>query len=309
MARADSPKLDFAYRYPFSSEAREIISSMEAKSIDERYLMAGLLRVNEAIGKSRIEFVKTPLTELKYTYLMSYVYARMLVSAAGDRYAIARYVSAEANRAGEALVEDSAENVSRIAGELRLNLRKADGEFLMDFEDFAMIHPKGEALMLANQQLGKGVVHMSKELAIRLLGRAIEREIGGRLPIDRRALPKEVVELSKGIKLEEKRAILAENAGSYAWIDRLLTTPIPDVRHRTVNLILAPYLMNVRKLDEQDAVKIISDYIERCKLLSPNTTVNESYIRYQCRYSKTKGMRPLAASRAKELLAEMIEFG
>ena len=115
--------------------------------------------------------------------------------------------------------------------------------------------------------------------------------------------------MSKGIRLEEKRAIRAETAGSYAWIERLLTIPIPDVRHRTVNLILAPYLMNVRKLEEDDAVKAISDYIERCKLVNPNTNVNESYIRYQCRYSKTKGMRPLAASRAKELLAEMIEFG
>src|SRR5208337_877033 len=135
MAKVDSPKLDFAYLYPFSSEAREIISSMDAKTIDERYLMAGLLRVNEAIGKSRIEFVKTPLTELKYTYLMSYVYARMLISAAGDRYAIARYVSAEANRACEALSGDRAENVSRIAGELRLGIREEDGGFLMDFED------------------------------------------------------------------------------------------------------------------------------------------------------------------------------
>ena len=309
MARADSPKLDFAYRYPFSTEAKEIVSSMDAGAVDGRYLTAGLLRVNEAIGKSRIEFIRTDLTELKYTYIMSYVYARMLISAAGDRYAIARYASAEANRAGEALSEDRADSVSKISGELGLNMSEKGGEFLMDFGDFAMVHQKGEALLLANQQLEKGVVHMTKERATMLLVRAVEREVAQRLPIDRKALPKEVVEMSRGIKLEEKRAILAENKGSYAWIDRLLKTPIPDVRHRTVNLILAPYLMNVRKLDEDAAVKAISEYIDRCKLLNPNTSVNDSYIRYQCHYSKAKGMRPLAASRARELLAEMIEFG
>src|SRR5208337_2988776 len=121
-----------------------------------------------------------------------------------------------------------------------------------------------------------GVVHMSKDRTIGLLGHAIEREVAGRLPIDKRSLPKEEVEMSKGIKLEEKRAIAAENTGSYSWIEKLLTTPIPDVRHRTVNLILAPYLMNVRKLDEDAAVKLISEYIDRCKLLNPDTSVNDS---------------------------------
>jgi Primase X len=240
---------------------------------------------------------------------MSYVYARMLISAAGDRYALARYVAAEAGRAGEALFEDRPESIVKIAGELKLSLREKGGEFQMDFEDFAMIHQKGEALMLANQQLEKGAVRMTKDRAIRLLVHAIGREIAERLPIDRKALPREVVEMSRGIRLEEKRAIASENAGSYAWVEKLLTTPIPDVRHRTVNLILAPYLMNVKKLEEDAAVKVIGEYIDRCKLVNPSTNVNESYIRYQCRYSKTKGMRPLAASRAKELLAEMIEFG
>ncbi len=309
MARADSPKLDFAYRYPFSTEAKEIMSSLNAGAIEERYLTAGLLRVNEAISKARIEFIKTDLTELKYTYLMSYVYARMLISAAGDRYVIARYASAEAARAGEALSDDRAESITRIANELRLNIREKGGGFLMDFEDFVMVHQKGEALLLANQQLEKGVVRMARDRTIGLLVRAMEREVSSRLPIDKRSLPKEVVEMSRGIRLEEKRAITAENAGSYAWIERLLATPIPDVRHRTVNLILAPYLMNVRKLTEDAAVKAIVEYIDRCKLVNPNTSVNEAYVRYQCRYSRTKGMRPLAASRARELLAEMIEFG
>ena len=73
----EAEKLDFAYRYPFSSEAKEIIASMNVNSVDDRYLTSGLLRLNEALGKSKIEFFKTNLTQLKYTYLMSYAYARM----------------------------------------------------------------------------------------------------------------------------------------------------------------------------------------------------------------------------------------
>jgi hypothetical protein len=309
MARAGGPKLDFAYRYPFSQEAKELIAEMGSGSTDGRYAMAGLLRVNEAISKSRIEFVRTELTELKYTYLMSYVYARMLVSATGDRYAIARYASAEANRAADALSVDSAESLAKVAGQLGIGIKEKDGVYLMRFEEFAAIRRGGDALALANQQIEGGMVYMSKERTVKLLGYAIEREIGRRLPIERKALPKEIADMAKGIRLEEKRVVLGENAGSYAWIDKLLTTPIPDVRHRTVNLILAPYLMNVRKLDEDAAVKVIVEYIDRCKALNPNTKINETYIRYQCHYSKAKGMRPLSASRARELLAEMIEFG
>ncbi len=32
MARADSPKLDFAYKYPFSAEAKELISSLNVRA-------------------------------------------------------------------------------------------------------------------------------------------------------------------------------------------------------------------------------------------------------------------------------------
>lgn len=309
MAGADELKLDFAYRYPFSTEARELISSVNTSKLEEKYVTAGLLRVNEAISRQKIEFIKTPLTELKYTYLMSYVYARMLISAAGDRYAIARYASAEANRAADALFVDSAENVAKVAKELGLGIKEKDGSYLIRFEEFSAIRRGDEALALANQQLAGGMVHMSKERMVKLLGYAIEREIIKRLPIERKALPRGISEMAKGIKLEEKRAIAAETSGSYAWIEQLLKTPIPDVRHRTVNLILAPYLTNVRKLDEDAASKIIIEYIERCKQMNPNTRINDSYIRYQCHYSKSRGLRPLSASRARDLLADVIEFG
>jgi len=309
MTKADVPRLDFAYKYPFSTEAKEIIASVSSNAIEERYLTAGLLRVNEAISKSRIEFIKTDLTTLKYTYLMSYVYARMLIRATGDRYALARYVSAEAGRAIEAMANDPLESITKLIKELGLDIREKNGEFLINFEDFAMVKQKGDDMALANQQLENGVVHMSKERVMKLLGYAIEKEIGERLQLDKRGLPKEVIEMANGIRLEEKRVILEETKGSYSWIEKLLTTPIPDVRHRTVNLILAPYLVNVKKLDEETAVKVIIEYIERCKLVNPNTRINDSYIKYQCRYAKTRGLRPLSASRARDLLADIVEFG
>ena len=85
-------------------------------------------------------------------------------------------------------------------------------------------------------------------------------------------------------------------------------TPIADVRHRTVNLILAPYLMNVKQKNEDEAVALIMEYISRCKEIEPNTNVNSTYVRYQCRYAKSKGLKPLSLTNARELLGDVLNF-
>ena len=80
------------------------------------------------------------------------------------------------------------------------------------------------------------------------------------------------------------------------------------MRHRVVNLILAPYLINVRGMSEEGAFKTISAYIERCRAVDPNTKVNDSYIKYQCAYAKKKGLRPLSLVHARELLGSYVDF-
>jgi hypothetical protein len=42
------------------------------------------------------------------------------------------------------------------------------------------------------------------------------------------------------------------------WIEKLLQTPTADYRKNAVNLILAPYLINVKKLSYDDALNIIN---------------------------------------------------
>jgi hypothetical protein len=75
-----------------------------------------------------------------------------------------------------------------------------------------------------------------------------------------------------------------------------------------VNLILAPYLVNSKGLEVEQASRIIVDYIERCKQIDPSTKINERYIEYQCNYAKKRGLRPLSLDRARELLGDQIDF-
>ena len=51
------------------------------------------------------------------------------------------------------------------------------------------------------------------------------------------------------------------------WIEKLLQTPIQDHRKYAIWRILAPYLLNVKKLSYKQASDIIKDWLDRCSNL------------------------------------------
>jgi hypothetical protein len=53
------------------------------------------------------------------------------------------------------------------------------------------------------------------------------------------------------------------------WIEILLGTPIEDYRKYALWRIVAPYLINARKLPYGDAVSIIRDWLDKCDKLRP----------------------------------------
>ena len=298
--------LDLAYKYPFSSEARKYVSSLGAK-FDASMLGMGRSRVEQALQKSSIGYSRNSIGEVKRKSVLSYVYARMLVSALGSRIAVDKYVAAEAKRSGDALQEETEQNMIRIGKELGISIEYS-GSFSMGFGDFLRLSPRNPEYALVRQELDKGVVYMQKYKAARIIQTAIRREIAKGLPIPLKELPKEAVSYAKTIRVPVPKVSVRIDENRYNWIAKLLATPIADVRHRTVNLILAPYLVNVKGMGEEESTKVIVEYIERCKQIDPNTKVNESYIRYQCRYAKQKGSKPLTRDNAAELLRGVVDF-
>ncbi|MFP3215040.1 MAG: DNA primase noncatalytic subunit PriX [Candidatus Micrarchaeota archaeon] len=302
--------LELAYKYPFSNEAKEVVKSHESSKIDPRYLELGRLRVNEAITKGVIEFSEASNDELKLDYVISYVYARMIASAISIA-AVEKYVSAEAKRSAQALSSEKTENIIHIANELGITVEENGELFAMPFTIYLLNMPKSDEYRLIHQKLSNGIVYLERYKLIRILETAFTKAIHVGMPIPKENLPKEVIEVSKTIKVpvEEIKIKTKKSVdGRYAWIEKLLAHPLPDFRHRVVNLILAPYFANVRGLNEEEATKIITQYIEKCKELNPNTRVGESYIAYQVRYAKRKGLKPLSLNKAKELLGGIINF-
>lgn len=310
MVSANEEKLVFAYKYPFSKEAKELISEMNAK-FDRKALSDGGLRVKKAL-ENNLPFDEMKMTSLMQTQLISYVYARMIASAMRNFSVLDSYATAEAQRASGALRLGTDGELIRLSQELGVELKKEREQFCTSFESYLAGMPRLESFALSRQMLKEGKVYLSRDSLVSILRERIKKEVLKGLPIPIKELPQEVVASSRLIAppAAERAAGSRDKDGGvrYRWIEQLIEHPIPDVRHRTVNLILAPYLTTIRGLSEEEAVKIIHDYIERCKLINPDTKVNLTYIKYQCHYSKTKGLKPLSQVRARELLGEHVPF-
>ena len=307
---------DFAYKYPFSNEAKSAMEKLQMARVEQRYLKASESHIKAAMEEG-IEYRSTSLRDVKQEYIIIYVYSRMLLSAAKNMQLISSYAAAEAARSARALSVAGPDEMGKLVEELGLNAditeagkNSFDGtELKVPLEIFLRYAPRTKNLELVNQRLSKGKVSLSKDKAIRFIEETMKDEIAKGLPISAALMPKEIAEFSKTLKFAVRPSTAPlRYSSSDTWIDRLLQTPIPDIRHRSVNLILAPYLVNNKNMTVEDATKTISEYIERCKKLDPSTRINESYIRYQCTYAKKRGLRPLSLTRAKELFSGTIDI-
>jgi len=72
----------------------------------------------------------------------------------------------------------------------------------------------------------------------------------------------------------EKYSVRHENH-KIQWIETLLQIPIADHRKYALWRIVAPYLINVRKLSNEDVLSIISVWLDKCNKLKPLVRVND----------------------------------
>jgi len=84
------------------------------------------------------------------------------------------------------------------------------------------------------------------------------------------------------------------------WIEILLETPIEDYRKNALSLILAPYLINVKKLSYDDAFNIIKDWLNRCDSIKRLDSNFNYRIKYALENSIKNGYLPMKFETLKE---------
>jgi hypothetical protein len=86
-----------------------------------------------------------------------------------------------------------------------------------------------------------------------------------------------------------------ENNNTIRWIETLLEIPISDHRKYALWRIVAPYLINVRRLSHEDAVIIIRNWLDKCAKLKPLLGVNDR-IRTNLNAAARLGYLPISFS-------------
>lgn len=70
-----------------------------------------------------------------------------------------------------------------------------------------------------------------------------------------------------GKRKQRKSSVHVDQDNCINWIEKLLQTPLQDHRKYSIWRILVPYLLNIRRLSEQEVTDIIRDWLNRCNQL------------------------------------------
>lgn len=84
------------------------------------------------------------------------------------------------------------------------------------------------------------------------------------------------------------------NPTSIPWVERLIQTPIGDYRKNAIGLILAPYLINIRKLSYEEAFSIIMKWLEnKCDRVRRLDSNFKHRVKYDLDNATKNGRKPI----------------
>ena len=218
----------FEANYPFLNAAREFaaangieLDSLLSSSSYEDSRVRGARRVEDAIIHSEVSY--NPLrNDLEAAMeIMSYPYARILVSAINDKFLTKRYALAEAVRMNKLLGRENHSAIVMIAQELGVNARtllnkEGKQELEMHFTDYLRLSSriKSTDWKLVNTEIRNGYVRLSTDRFTRALQNALQDRIESELPMK---LPDEMV---KAVKEDTDRLknILEANKAKFTTV-------------------------------------------------------------------------------------------
>jgi hypothetical protein len=93
--------------------------------------------------------------------------------------------------------------------------------------------------------------------------------------------------------------LLSTGTKTISWIEKLLQASLGDSRKFAVWRILAPYLMNIKKLSHDHAHDIVSHWLDKCNSIRRLDFRPDYYIRYNLNLASTKGYLPIGFSKLK----------
>ncbi|MCC6034226.1 MAG: DNA primase noncatalytic subunit PriX [Desulfurococcaceae archaeon] len=87
----------------------------------------------------------------------------------------------------------------------------------------------------------------------------------------------------------------------YEWVEKIIEKGLPDGRKRFILYVLSAYLVNVKRLSEEEAIQVVQEFLENsCRNYNNCEKICESFIRGDLHRVKSKGLRPVSLEKLRE---------
>ncbi len=285
---------DLELRYPFAPRSRRFFESVPVEDglASREVVEQTESRLLSALGRAKYEPHMSELVEF------SSFFAAALV-ASQDQVLTSKFSKKEAERAKEFFVREEpkakVEIVSECFGATPSMADAADGRasYSIPFEGYLSLVSKYELSRnpkwkLARQEMDGGTVYLSDNMLNDLFGDSALAAIGeGVRNLRRGAFPKQLLGV-KGDVIQYVPSPRPKTNKGYLYVEDLLAHPVSDGRHRLVWLVLAPYLVNVKKLDDEAAIEKIRAFVA----VAGETSAMRRFVEYNVRRARRNGLLP-----------------
>ena len=294
MSHGTGPLLsDLELRYPFASQSRKFFESIPV----EEGLASGEvvdhteMRLMNALGRSGYEPHISELVEFLSFFAGAFV-------ASQDPVLTSRYSKKEAEKSKVFFSHENVETRTLVVSEcFGVELRAVGIEdrvrYEIPFEKYLMLVSRYELgktpeWKLVRQSLASGFVYMSDNLLndfFEACARAAVAE--GVRNLRRAPFPKQLTSVKSNVMryVPVQRPRVGKE---YEYAEDLLKHPVSDGRHRLVWLVLAPYLVNVKKLEDEEAIERIRAFVAA----AGETSEMKRFVEYNVRRARRNGLLP-----------------
>ena len=294
MSRPSTTLSDLELRYPFAPKSRQFFESIP---IEERLSSAEVVkqaetRLMSALGRGRYEPSLTE--EIEFS---SFFAAALVASQEG--FLVSKFAKSEGERAKQFFVGETPKSkVATVEGcfgtALDLLQDAARGSrYSMSFEGYLSLVAKYELSRqprwkLTRQALQDGRVFMTDNLLNDFFGDCAQQAVAaGSRGLRKAMFPKQLAEV-KNVVMRYVPAPKTQQRKGYSYVEGLLEHPVSDGRHRLVWMVLAPYLVNVKKLEEAEAIEKIRAFVS----VAGETADMRRFVEYNVRRARRNGLLP-----------------
>jgi Primase X len=285
---------DVELRYPFAPSSRKFFESM---TVDEGLMSHEVItqtegRLLSALGRARYEPHISGLIEFS-----SFFDAALVASQ--DPVLSSRFSKKEAERAKAFFVRETPDAKANVMNECFGAQVKREGEdgqrmtYTITFENFLLLVSKYDLAKaprwkLVRQELAGGIVCMTDNLLNDFFGDCSHAAVAEGVKNLRRApFPRQLQEVKANV-IQYVPVPKPRGGKGYLYVEDLLKHPVSDGRHRLVWLVLAPYMVNVKKVDDLEAIDRIRAFVAA----GGESSAMRRFVEYNVRRARRNGLLP-----------------